>query len=278
VKASIEVGLALDACGGQLGPRILVGLLNRAADTVDRSAAAHNPGQADQLMTVAVRRLAVLARRAAAAAKRGRVSLECTAALDPVLSTAESRGECLASRRPPVADTYIEARGASKNHGGAPELDVDGSPQRITYLKFDLSAVPGRVHKAVLDLRSIRSSVDAGAVYRIPDSSWSEGSGNDTDPSTAHGVGLTWKQVDTNGDKTLDTSDGSPFVPQKSAPVVRVGRVASGQVVHLNVTRAVQSGAGLYTLAIMSSNSDGTAFASREEPTAKWRPVLRIVR
>jgi hypothetical protein len=87
--------------------------------------------------------------------------------------------------------------GASKNHGGAPDLDVDGSPNG-SRTEVDLSAVPGPVRKAMLDLRSIKSSVDAGAVTASR-TDWSEGSGNEgraprTEPVSPEAGRHQWRQ------------------------------------------------------------------------------------
>jgi hypothetical protein len=244
VAAGIRAGLDLGACANQSLPRFVAVALDRAARVVERAALVRNPRQADRLATRTVARLAALARRTDASGTPG-LAPQCAAALAETITMARSRGECVASKRPPVADTYIEEGGT--NHGGAAALEVDSSPPRVTYLKFDLSAVTGGVRRAVLELHAIRRSKDGGVVYRVPDSSWLEGG-------------------------------GEPLVPEKGEVVTKVGPVARGRVVRLNVTDAFQGGPGLYTLAIASSGAEDTAFASREHPIARWRPALRIVR
>ena len=277
VQIAIAGALALDACAGEPTPAFVARLLQRADRLVARAARATNPRHADRLMTIAVQRLAKLARRVGRAARQDRLSSPCAAALAGAVSGAQNRGECLASQRSPVADTYIDGREANRNHGAAAELVIDGSPARVAYLEFDLSAVKG-VRKAVLDLHVTNPSDDGGRVYRVPGVGWREGSGNGLDPNSGRGPGLRWKDADTNGDAKLDLQDLSTLVPATGEEVAQLGRVERGQLVHLDVTRAFTSDAGFYTLAITGNGSNGMAFASREHPAASWRPVLRIVR
>jgi hypothetical protein len=170
----------------------------------------------------------------------------------------------------PVADTYIQSgTHATLDHGGASGLEVDASPSDVTYLKFDLSGVTEPVERVVLVLSVTNSSRDGGTVYRIPYTSWLEGSGKGTT-----GSGLTWAEVDRNADGRLDALDLSPLVPDPRLAVVSLGAVASGQLLELDVTAAFRDGPALYTLAIMSGSSDGTTFRSREATTGG--PLLRL--
>jgi hypothetical protein len=277
VRGSIPAAATAGACANESLPRFVVGLLNRATRTVERAAGASDPNRAGRQMTVAARQLDALGRRAGLAANRRHVSVACASALAAMASSAESRAQCLASRQPPAADTYIESRKGKENHGAAAELKVDASPMEVTYLKFDLSAVPS-VRRATLELHVTNKSPDAGQVYRIPDSAWREGSGNDVDVTTDKGPGLNWDEVDTDTDKVLDAGDASPLVPEPDEMIGKIGAVHTGETVRVNVTQALQGGPGVYTLAIMSGSSNGARFASREYPRASWRPALRILR
>jgi hypothetical protein len=170
----------------------------------------------------------------------------------------------------PVGDTYIESGvEAALDHGGASGLEVDASPSNVTYLKFDLSSVTERIARAVLVLSVTNSSRNAGTVYRIPHTTWPEG----TEKGTP-GTGLTWNDVDRNADGRLDALDLSPLVPDARLAVTSLGAVASGQLLELDVTAALQDGPGLYALAIMSPSSDGTTFRSREAATGG--PLLQL--
>jgi cysteine-rich repeat protein len=185
---------------------------------------------------------------------------------------------CRATGIAPLADTYIEAITESTwDHGRSDHLDVDLSPRGVTYLKFDLSRLTQPVRSAELELFVTNSSDDGGRVYRIPDSSWVEGSGNGIDPSSARGRGLKWTDVDRNGDGRLDARDRSPLVPDPGRIVGALGPVTRGHAYRVDVTRAFRDGPRVYTLAIMNNSSDGVTFGSREDPTADRRPVLHIV-
>ena len=279
VKAAINAARLVDGCTGQTLPAFVSRALTQAARIVDRAARTGNPNRTGQQMTIAAHRLDVLARRAERAANRGRLVPACAAGFAAAVGTSESRAQCLASQRLPVADTYIEElRKGRKNHGGAPTLKVDSAPRSVAYLKFDLSAIP-RVRKAVLVLHVVGKSPDGGKVYRIPATGWVEGTGNpDVDPNSGKGPGLTFAEVDTNGDGVLDAADDPSLAPQPDEVVAKMRAVADGEVVHLNLTRAFQSGPGIYSFAIMNQNPDGARFASKENPTPRLRPGLRIVR
>jgi hypothetical protein len=171
-----------------------------------------------------------------------------------------------------AADTYIEQGTEGTNdHGGSDHLDVDTKPAGIAYLEFDLRDVPGAVTRATLTLHCLNATSDGGTVYPVADSSWIEGAGNDTP-----GPGLTWVQVDTNGDSIVDARDASPFVPDFSRPIATLGNVTVGQTVTVDLTAAVQSGPGLYTFAIRNGDSNGATYASREYATAVSRPLLQV--
>lgn len=176
----------------------------------------------------------------------------------------------------PVADTYVEAGSqATWDHGRAVELEVDQSPVDLTYLKFDLRGVSGTVGRATLRLRCRNSSDDGGTIFVVADSGWTEGTKTGADSASAGGPGLTWAQVDTNRDGRIEGKDTSPFVPRFATAIAAIGRVSSGQTVRVDVTRAVQDGPGLYTLAIRNGSTDGASWASREA-TAADRPALLL--
>jgi len=177
----------------------------------------------------------------------------------------------------PRADTYIE-KGAEGgwDHGAAGHLDADTRPRGIIYLKFDLGGLAAPVKSATLRLYCMNASDDGGTVYPVADSSWLEGSGNGIDSSSAGGPGLTWIEVDTNGDGVVDKRDGSPYVPDFAQPVVSLGGAVKGQTLRVDVTTAVQGGAGMYTLAITNNSSDGVTYWSREHSNPDRRPALHL--
>jgi len=128
---------------------------------------------------------------------------------------------------------------------------VDALPAGIVYLKFDLSGVSAPIVSASLRLACTNGSSNGGTIYPVPDARWVEGTATGVDATTASGPGLTWNTVDTNLDGTVDARDTSPYVPDLSRPIARLGAVSPGQPATADVTAAVQGGPGLYSLAIV---------------------------
>ncbi len=178
---------------------------------------------------------------------------------------------------PPSADTYLEeGTEATWDHGAATHLDVDQRPTDFAYLRFDLTGVPVPIVAAQLTLRCSNASTDGGTIYPVRASSWVEGTRTGADSTSAGGPGLTWSEVDTNGDGTIDLGDSSPYAFDPSDWIRVLGPVTVGQDVTRDVTRAFQGGPGLYSLALRNHTSDGAVYASREASTASQRPRLRL--
>jgi hypothetical protein len=175
------------------------------------------------------------------------------------------------------ADTYIEAGTESTwDHGASNHMDVDTAPFGISYLKFDLRGVTGRITSAVLTLTCSNKSSDGGTVYPVLDSSWVEGDRTGIDTTSVNGPGLKWTDVDTNRDGIVDGRDASSFVPDFTRPLAALGVVVAGQAHSVDVTAALQGGPTLYTLAIRNGSSDGATYDSRQGTTATRRPRLRL--
>jgi hypothetical protein len=174
----------------------------------------------------------------------------------------------------PVADTYIEAEEeAGFEHGGAESLRVDADPTRIIYLKFDLHRLRTAIRSARLMLFPLDGSADGGTVYAVPDSIWIEG----LNDAAAKGPGLKWTDVDTNDNGRIDGGDESPWIPDFSRPVARLGRVGEAEPVIADVTGAfVHRGPGIYTLAIATGAENGASYAAREHETLGLQPQLLL--
>jgi len=178
----------------------------------------------------------------------------------------------------PVADTSIVGgKQATWDHGAAGDLDVGLKPlPAMTYLKFDLSNVRTKIAKAILTLTCIHPSTDGGTVYPVASSSWPEGNRPGLDSTSAKGPGLKWKDVDTNRNGQIDPRDTSPYVPDFTRPLASLGPVLPGRSYSVDVTGALASGAGSYTLVISSLKSTPGSYASRENGTAQG-PLLHLV-
>ncbi len=211
-------------------------------------------------------------------AKRAVVAGMLLAALGPIDGAgADDEPSCGDDCRvlEPVADTYLEAgKAASRDHGRCPEVEVDRSPEAITYLKFDLSELRDSSIRATLKLRCLDSSADGGTLYPVLDSSWVEGA-----HCARSGAGLKRTDVDCNRDGTIDEQDGicTSYVPDFSQPLAHLGKVKKGRDAVVDVTAGFRNGVGLYTLALRNDRSDGATYASREHAKAHYRPRLEVV-
>lgn len=175
-----------------------------------------------------------------------------------------------------TADTHVEAGlEASWDHGKGTELEVDASPERITFLKFSGPPTPLAVTRATMSLYATNGSPDGGTVYPVWDAGWTEGDRTGVDASSAAGVGLKWTDLDTDADGRLTSADTSPYVPDFTAPIAAVGSIAAGRV-NVDVTAAFRNGQGPYSLAIRTPSTDRAMYASREQAAGAVRPRVHL--
>jgi len=144
----------------------------------------------------------------------------------------------------PTADSWVDAANPGVNFGSDAALYVDGSPVKVSYLKFDLSSLAGRT---VTDVR-LRFTTTAGAysgspdrqyVEYVADTSWTE-------------AGLTYANR-----------------PAVGAALASISGTTSGTTYQLQLTSGdVQPAVGgLLSLAMDSAGSDAFYFGSRESTT-----------
>jgi len=177
----------------------------------------------------------------------------------------------------PLADTFVQSgTQATWDHGAADHLDVDQSPIDLTYLKFDLSALRDPVAQATLTLFCRNGATDGGTVYPVGESRWIEGTRQGDTAASADGPGLKWIDLDTNGNGRLDAADSSPVLPDLARPLASLGPVVAGEPVTIDVTAALASGPGVYTLVIAGGTSNKASYGSRESTVAAERPVLHV--
>jgi hypothetical protein len=77
------------------------------------------------------------------------------------------------------ADSFVQSDVPTAGHGLDPSLYVDSSPSKITYLKFDTSALAGKTLAAATLRITTTSSASSGSpdtqvVHPVSDSSWTE--------------------------------------------------------------------------------------------------------
>jgi len=145
----------------------------------------------------------------------------------------EDSGTGTTVRFAPEADAHVQEAQPSTNFGGAVSLEVDGSPQSETHLRFRLSGLSGQVVSAKLRLFSTNPTSQGPALYATT-GGWDERA-------------VTWA--------TRPARQGSA--------VATLGAVALNEWVELDVTPLV-SGDGVLSVALGARSTDGVDFHSRE--------------
>jgi len=143
----------------------------------------------------------------------------------------------------PEADAWVEESSPHTSHGSTPELLADGSPTRETWLRFRVSAVPGRVTQAKLRLYAFDPTEDGPAVYDAQ-GGWSE----DT---------LTWSN--------------RPAL--QGPPVADVGAISLNRWAEWDVTSLAQD-CGTHDFVLVPTSGNGVDFYSRESSQTALRPQL----
>lgn len=148
----------------------------------------------------------------------------------------------------PAADGDVRSEEPSANNAAVTALEVSGAGQglRRSFLRFDVTGLPGAVTAAKLRLFVKDGSVTGGSVQQAI-GAWSE-------------TELTWLNQPTLSDPVLWT----------------LGTVTTGTYVTLNVTSAI-TGNGSFTLAITSPSDDAVLYASREADLAQQPRLILTV-
>jgi hypothetical protein len=145
----------------------------------------------------------------------------------------------------PVADAYIEQDLATSNFGTGTSVQVDGSPVKRSLLRFTVAGIGSHgVASATLRLYCVDPSTFAGEIRSVT-GTWSE-------------TGVTWNTSPVFGASTISS----------------LGSVVVGQWYEFNVTPLV-TGNGDITIGMLSTNSNGADYTSREGVAAQ-RPQLVV--
>jgi VCBS repeat-containing protein/parallel beta-helix repeat protein len=155
-------------------------------------------------------------------------------------------GELLEETFNSVADTTARADMSDTNFGTSNEIKVDGSPERIAYLRFNVTGLSGTVQSARLRLEAFHPSVFGGTVHTISDNSWNEYS------------------ITYNNRPVID-----------GAALDSLGGVDVGDIVEFDVTAAI-NGEGMYSFAIDSDNGDGLGYLSREDSISPPELIISV--
>ncbi|MGA7671618.1 MAG: DNRLRE domain-containing protein [Nitrolancea sp.] len=142
----------------------------------------------------------------------------------------------------PVADASVYQDHPTTSYGARQTLEVDGSPIKQVYLRFDIPTLAGAVTRATLTLHVVDSSNHGGDVHTVSSSDWDDS--------------VTWVS----------------HPATDSQVVASIGSVRNGSNVSVDVTNTI-TGSGSISFALTSSSSDGADFSSRE---SSHPPVLTI--
>jgi parallel beta-helix repeat protein len=129
-----------------------------------------------------------------------------------------------------VADTYVDASRPTRNFGAASALRVDGSPELIAYLRFEISEP---VASAELRFRAETATTSGFDLWQVPDHGWTE--------------------------------DGTTYTnrPQLADHLSSTGPVTAGTWVAVGLSLPVQQ-AGPVSFAITTRGSTAVRITSRE--------------
>lgn len=139
----------------------------------------------------------------------------------------------------PLADAFVDSTNPTTAYGTRTYLDVDGSPLKQTFMRFDLANISGRTVTAV-HLRmyvTTNASNEGGRVFPVADTSWQES--------------ITWNT----------RPDFDPTKP----PLADFGPVGSTNTWYqVDLPLTTVTGDGLLSFAIDSTSSDAVRWSSRE--------------
>jgi hypothetical protein len=134
-----------------------------------------------------------------------RLALAAVAAAAAVLASSAMPAGPATVTLTPVADAPVLSDQPGANLGAVTTLRADGSPSVRSYLRFSVPALPGRVTRALLRLRSSSIHATGYRISGVADTGWSEGaiSFATTPPLAAAPVGSSgplaagaWSEVD----------------------------------------------------------------------------------
>jgi chitodextrinase len=137
----------------------------------------------------------------------------------------------------PIADSYVDSANPTATHGTGSKLRVDGSPLVYSYLRFDLSSVPGAITGLTLKVFATSSSSAGYAVRGVADNTWSE--------------------------TTLDWNNAPPV---GTANIAVSGAFSANTLTTADVSPLI-NGTGLLSMSMTGINGTAIAFDSREGAT-----------
>lgn len=146
----------------------------------------------------------------------------------------------------PVADAYVSQATPTANYGSSTTLRTDGSPIQNSYIRFNVQGINGTVGKATLRVFANSHQATGYDVRSVSDTTWDE---NSISYSNAPPVSSTV------------TGSSGPF--------------SAGTWTSVDVTSLIH-GNGTYSLALTSTSSTSTSYASRESGSNAPQLVIEV--
>ena len=129
----------------------------------------------------------------------------------------------------PVADSFVNSNRRSRNYGTRSEIQLDGSPKKRIYLKFDLTLLSGesvtdaKLRMNVCDWRC--NSTNTHEVKVVNDTSWREGS---IKWNNRPGMGATLASVNGGNNGEWKEFDVTNYIVSKVGGLVSFGITQAG--------------------------------------------------
>ncbi len=141
----------------------------------------------------------------------------------------------------PTHDATVNQSAGNTNYGKATTLEVDNSPRKEVYLKFDLDGISSsKIHSAVLKLTATSGSANGMSVYWINNTSWGENI-------------LTWNSRPSITRQKIGTFNGNS----------------------VDLTSLFRSRAGKVTSIVIASDSTSGVFRSAEASSGKAMLIIK---
>ena len=170
-------------------------------------------------------------------------------------------------------DTFVQP-GITTVHGGMTQLRVDGNPERVALMKFDLESLnghrgerhhPRQVISAVLRLYAITDSEYGGTIEAYPD--------GELDEATA-----TWDTVPYGAERGVELGVvGSVHDPATGTQLEKTGGLAAGTFYEVDIGPYLDANLSrTLVLAIRSDSNDGVMYRSTNSAPDDREPRLVV--
>jgi hypothetical protein len=168
---------------------------------------------------------------------------------------------------PSVADTFLASDALTYNFGSQPTALVDGDIRRTILMRFDLSSIPpdAEVESSTLHVWTDFDEGRSVVLYALLQD-WSESQATwnrrrSGEPWANAGAGAPGSRAS----KVIGSLD--PKTPYTAYSVAFDAETVAGWVAEPSSNHGIS---------FVTTNSDGTRFATREHPNASMRPFLRV--